>query len=110
MMERRESFRKLLDFEEFPVRAEFFSGIEYSFHGHIRNISSGGLCVVMLNCKQASPPGTKGVLTLRYKEKSVDILATVKWIDVPGHMLKYVGIETDAVILEEKIRDVMFED
>ena len=106
-MERREHPRKILDFEEFPLRADFFSGINHRFYGHIQNISPGGLCVMLLNCKTASPPHTKGVMTLIYQGKTIDIPAVVKWIDTPRHLIRYAGIETDGGSLYEKLKEII---
>ena len=104
-MERRHERRKILDFEEFPLYADFFSGIDQSFHGHIQNISPSGLCIMLMNTKHYSKPNTKGNLHLIYMGKTRSIPATVKWVDIPKHFIRYAGIEVDpeklAVVLKE---------
>ena len=48
-MENRSERRKILDFEEFPLYANFSHNNLYDFHGHIQNISPSGLCIMLLN-------------------------------------------------------------
>jgi hypothetical protein len=105
MMERRSEIRKILDFEEFPLHADFFSGVEYRFYGHIQNISPGGLCIMLLNTYQASPPNIKGNLHLIYLGKTRSVPAVIKWIDKPHHFLRYVGLEVKPEDLEPVLKE-----
>ena len=104
-MERRQERRRILDFEEFPLYADFFSAMHYRFHGHIQNISSGGLCLMLMNTYQASPPNTKGNLHLIYLGKNRSVPATIRWIDKPNHFIRYAGIETNPELLEPVLKE-----
>lgn len=104
-MERRNERRRILDFEEFPLYADFFSGIQYRFHGHIQNISPNGLCLMLMNTYQASPPNTKGNLHLIYMGKTRSVPATIKWIDRPNHFIRYAGIEAKSEELEPVLKE-----
>ena len=94
-MEKRHQERKSLNFEDIQLYADFFSGMQYRFYGHIMNISPNGLCIMLLNTYQASPPNTKGNLHLIYMKKIRSVPATIRWIDRPNHFIRYVGIEVN---------------
>lgn len=104
-MERRKSRRKKINFDDFPLYAEFFSGIEEHFFGHVQNISPNGLCIVLLNCKISTLPNTKGHLHLIFRGKTRSILSIVKWIDTPNHFVRYVGLEVDPKHLEPVLKE-----
>lgn len=104
-MERRSERRKILDFEEFPLYGDFSAGSIFKFHGHIQNISPGGLCLMLMNTYQSSPPNTKGVLHLIYLGKNRSMPATIRWIDTPNHFIRYAGIEVKPELLEPILRE-----
>lgn len=104
-MENRSEIRKILDFEEFPLYADFFYKDLNYFHGHIQNISPSGLCIILMNSKNLPPPDSKGILHLIHMGRNRSVPATVKWVDNPKYFIKYVGIEVNSNLLEPIIKE-----
>lgn len=99
MDDRRSEPRIILDFEEFPLKAEFYSGIDYYFKGDIQNISPSGLSIVYLETHTRVSENVIGNLSISKNNKTLTVPAKVKWVNKPNGFVRYVGLETPPKLL-----------